>query len=93
LQEADELQGVDHGFAEVVVVGDDEAVGGFVGDGANAGGPRGEFFGGVEVVVTLVRGEGGVVGKPGVVTAALEGDVADGEVDSAEGSRERPMMG
>lgn len=72
------MEGVDNGFALEVIVGDDEGVAGMFGDFADAGGPGSEFFGGVKIVVALVGGDGGVVGEPGVVAAAVEADVADG---------------
>jgi hypothetical protein len=77
-EDVDELEGVDDGFALEVIVGDDEGVRRMFGDFADARDPRSEFFGGVEIVVALMGGDGGVVGEPGVVAAAMKTDVADG---------------
>jgi len=61
LQDADELQSVDHGFALKMIVGDYECFVGSLRDFADARDPGREFFGGVEIVVALVRGDGFVV--------------------------------
>jgi hypothetical protein len=78
LEDVDELKGVDDGFGLEMIVGDDKGVGRMLEDFADAGDPRGELFGGIEIVVALVGGDGGVVGEPGVVAAAMKTDVADG---------------
>jgi hypothetical protein len=77
-EDVDELEGVDDGLALEMIVGDDKGVAGVFGDFADASDPRSELFGGVEIVVALVGGDGGVVGKPRVVAAAMKTDVADG---------------
>jgi hypothetical protein len=77
-EDVDELEGVYYRFALEMVVGDDESVASVFGDFVNAGDPRGELFGGVEIVVALVSGDGAVVGEPGVVAAAMKTDVTDG---------------
>lgn len=78
LQNAEKLECVDDGFALVVVVGDEERVSGVFADGADARDPGIELLRSVEIVVTFVRGRGGVVVEPGVVAAAVEADVTDG---------------
>ncbi len=78
LEDADELEGVDHGFALIVIVGDDKGVASVFGDFADAPGPGTKFFRRIEIVVAFVGRDGGVVGEPGVVPAAVEADVADG---------------
>ena len=78
LQNADKLQGVDHGFALKVIVGDDKGVVCVFGDFTHAGDPGSEFLRRIEIVVALVNRDRGVVGKPGVVAAAVKADVADG---------------
>ena len=88
-QYADELEGVDDAFALVVVVGDDEDFAGAVGNFCDAFSPRRKFFGGVQIVVALMGRNGGIVGEPGVVAAAVKAHVADG--GSGFGARlERP---
>jgi len=77
-EDVDELEGVDDGFALEMIVGDYKGVAGVFGDFVDARDPRSELFGGVEIVVALVGGDGGVVGKPRVVAAAMKTDVADG---------------
>ena len=76
-EDADELEGVDDGLALKVIVGDDKGVAGLFGNFANAGNPRSEFFRGVQIIVALVGRDGGIVGKPGIVAAAMEADIAD----------------
>ena len=76
-EDADEFEGVDDGFAEVMVVGDDEDAAGAFGDALDAFGPGLQFFLGVQVVVALVLRELGVVAEPGVVAASVEANVAD----------------
>ena len=61
-----------------MIVGDNEGVRSVLGDFSNAGDPGSEFFGGVEIVVALVGGNGSVVGEPRVVAAAVKADIADG---------------
>lgn len=73
----DELKRVDRGFAEVVIVGDDEGVCGGLGNVTDSDGPGIEFLDGIEIVVALGRGRLGIVGEPVIVTAAVEPDVAD----------------
>lgn len=77
LENADELEGVDDGFALEMIVGDDKGVAGVLGDFTDARGPGNKLLGGVEVVVSLVRRDAGVVGKPGVVAAAVKTNVTD----------------
>lgn len=77
-EDADELECVDHGLALKVIVGDDKGVARVFGDFANARDPRSEFFRGIEIIVALVGGDGGIVGKPGIVAPAMEADIADG---------------
>src|SRR5882762_8759249 len=77
LEDADELQSIDDGFALEVIVGDYESVVRMFRDRADAGDPGSELFGGVEIVVAFVGGDGGVVRKPGIVATAVETDVAD----------------
>ncbi len=78
LEDADELEGVDNGFALIVIVGDDKGVASVFRDFADAPGPRSKFFRRIEIVVAFVGGDGGVVGEPGVVPAAVEANVANG---------------
>src|SRR5580700_193355 len=75
-QDADELKGVDDGFALKVIVGDDESVAGVLGDFADAGDPGSELFGSVEIVVAFMRGDRSVIREPGVVAAAVKANVA-----------------
>jgi len=77
LEDADELEGVDDSFALIVIVGDDKGVARVFRDFADAPGPGSKFFRGIKIVVAFVSGDGGVVGEPGVVPAAVEADVAD----------------
>lgn len=74
-QDADELKGVDHGFALVVIVGDDEGVTRTLADFVDARGPRSQLFRGIKVVVTFMGGDGSIVGEPSVVATAVEADV------------------
>jgi hypothetical protein len=76
-EDADELQRVDDRFALEVIVGDNESVARMFRDGADPGDPGSEFSGVVEIVVAFVGRDGGVVGKPGVVAAAVETNVTD----------------
>ncbi len=77
IKNADQLEGVDHSFALIVIIGDDVSVASLLGDSPNACNPRIELVGGVKVIVALMRGSVGIVGEPGIVTAAMEADVAD----------------
>ena len=78
LQNAEELQGIYDGFALVVVVGDHEGVAGVLLDLLDALDPGNEFVGRIEIVVAFVGRQFWIVAEPGVVTAAVESDVADG---------------
>lgn len=81
LENADELEGVNDGLALKVIVGDDESVARVFGDLPDAGDPRSELFGGVEIVVAFMGRDGGVVGKPSIVAATVETHVANGRSD------------
>jgi len=72
------LQSIDDSLALIVVVGDDEGATRVFTDGADADDPGIEFVGGIEIVIALVSGRGGVVAEPGVVATAVEADVSDG---------------
>src|SRR6266481_5090899 len=76
LQDADELQSVDHGFALKMIVGDDKCFAGPLRDFADARDPGRELFRGVKIVVALMRGDGFVVREPGVIPAAMQPHVA-----------------
>ena len=78
LKDADELEGIDDGLALEMIVGDDESIAGVLGNLADAGDPGSKLFGGVKIVVALVGRDRSIVGEPGVVTAAVKADVADG---------------
>ena len=78
LEDTDELERVNDGFALEMVVGDDERALGVLADLADAGDPGRELLLRVEIVVALVRWNIFVVGKPGIVAAAVQADVADG---------------
>src|SRR6266478_5160951 len=77
-EHADELQGIDDGFAEVVIVGDNKDVARFFGDALDAMRPGSELPRGVKIVVALVLGNFRVVAEPSIVTAAMQADVAEG---------------
>src|SRR6266478_9570411 len=77
-EHADELQGIDDGFAEVVIVGDNKDVARCFGDGSDAIRPGRELFGRVKIVVALVLGNFRVVAEPSIVAAAVQADVAEG---------------
>ena len=78
LEDTDELERVNDGFALEMVVGDDERALGVVADLVDARDPRLELLPRVEIVVALVRWNILVVGKPGIVAAAVQTDVAEG---------------
>ncbi len=78
LQNAEELQGVDDGFALVVVVGDHVNVSGVFLNFLDARDPGIQFVERIEIVVAFVGGEFGIVAEPGVIAAAVEADVACG---------------
>ena len=71
LQDADELQGIDHGFALEVIVGNDKCFAGPLCDFANARDPGRELSRAVKIVVALMRGDGFVVREPRVVPPAV----------------------
>jgi hypothetical protein len=87
-EDADELEGVDDRLALEVIVGDNKGVAGVFGDFANASDPGSEFFGGIKIIVAFVGRDGGIVGEPGIVAAAVEADIADGR-SGLRGGRER----
>src|SRR5436305_2230292 len=70
-----------------MIVGDDEGFAGLFADSADALGPGLQFLERIEIVVTLVLGDFGIVVKPSVVAAAVQADVADrrrGEIAGLE---------
>src|SRR5260370_27396 len=77
-QDADELQGVDHGLALEMIVGDDESIARLACDFAHAIDPRRELFGGVEIVVAFVRRNYRVVAEPPVVAPPVKPYVSNG---------------
>src|SRR5690348_2876606 len=88
LEDAHDLQRVDHRLALKMVVGNDEGGTRMLADFPDSRGPRLQFLGGVKVVVTLVGRNGFVVGEPGIVAAAVQPNVADGR-GRLRGGRER----
>jgi len=75
-----------------MIVGDYECFVGSLRDFADARDPGREFFGGVEIVVALVRGDGFVVREPSVVAPAVQPHVAYGRCGLRGGPRDRPIM-
>ncbi len=90
LQDADELQGIDDGLALKVIVGHYERLAGPLCDSADARDPRGQLFGGVEIVVTLMRGNRRIVSKPRVVAPAVKPDVPDRRGGLRRGRKRSP---
>src|ERR1700694_421655 len=78
LQDADELQGIDDGLALKVIVGHNKRLASPLCDFADARDPGSQLFGGVEIVVTLMRGDRCIVAKPRVVAPAVKPNVPDG---------------
>src|SRR5438093_3105594 len=77
LQDADELQRVDYCFALKVIVGDDKRLASPLRDFVDASNPRRQLFGGVKIVVALVRRDGRIVAEPSVVAAPVQPHVSD----------------
>jgi hypothetical protein len=78
LQDADQLQGIDDGLALKVIVGHHKRLAGALCDFADARDPGSQLFGGVEIVVTLMRRDRCIVAKPCVVAPAVKPNVPDG---------------
>src|SRR5712692_3328613 len=77
LQDADELQSVDDGFALEVIVGHHKRLASPLRDFADARNPRSKFFSGVKIVVALMSGNRCVVAKPGIVAPSMKPHVPD----------------
>src|SRR6266851_2721142 len=77
-QAVDELQRIDDGLALKVIVGDHKGLASPFGDFADSRNPRRQLFGGVEIVVTLVRGNPCIVAEPRVVAPPVKPHVPDG---------------
>src|SRR5260370_34732751 len=71
-----------------MIVGDNEGVASLPRDFADARHPRSKLLGGVKIVVPLVRGDGSIVGEPGIVAAAVQPHISDGR-SSLSGRRNR----
>ncbi len=77
LQNADQLQRVDHGLSLEMIVGDHERVASLPADFADPSHPRSQFLRGVKIIVALVRGNRGIVAEPGIVAAAVQPHISD----------------
>src|SRR5260370_9575998 len=89
-QAVDELQRIDDGLALKVIVGDHKRLSGPLRDFADSRNPRRQLFGGVEIVVTLVRGNPCVVAEPRVVAPPVKPHVPDGRGSLSGGAQRLP---
>src|SRR5712664_71739 len=77
-QAVDELQRIDDGLALKVIVGDHERLASPLRDFADSRNPGRQLFGGVEIVVSFMRGNPCVVTEPRVVAPPVQPHVPDG---------------
>ena len=75
-QDMDELQGIDDRLALEVIIGNYESLMGVLSDLADACNPGSQLVGRIEIIVAFKGRDGGVIGEPGVVAAAVKADVA-----------------
>src|SRR5713101_4501159 len=92
-ENVEELQGVDHGLALEMIVRHHKRLASPLRDFADARHPRRELFGGVEIVVTLVRGDRCIVAEPRVIAPAVKSHVPYGRGSLRGGAKRAPDDG